>query len=117
MVKFKTLVAEVGLAVGAALGGLQRLRRLAEAAHDGYAAQAQRVSVPEGCTYVQRDKCRVREAKKKKKSFKDERKEVIFIAVCSKLVRFLAWIRGQQPATSHVLLCGGGGKRLQPLPG
>lgn len=48
MVKFKTLVAEVGLAVGAALGGLQRLGRLTEATHDGDAAQAQRVSVPEG---------------------------------------------------------------------
>lgn len=63
------------------------------------------MSVPEGRTCVQRDKCRVGK-KKKKKSFKDERKEVIFISVCSKPVRFLAWIRGQRPVTSHLLLWG-----------
>lgn len=66
VVKFKTLVAEVGLAVSTALGGLQRLGRLTEATHDGYAAQAQRVSVPGGCTWVHRDKCR-RQKKQKKK--------------------------------------------------
>lgn len=56
VVKFETLVAEVGLAVGAALGGLQGLRGLTEAAHDGDTAQAQRVSVPEGSTRVQGEK-------------------------------------------------------------
>lgn len=75
VVKFKTPVAEVWLAVGAALGGLQRLRGLTEAAHDGDAAQAQRVSVPEGCTWVQGDKCRGRN----KKRFKHRKKVVIFI--------------------------------------
>ena len=39
VVEFKTRIAEVRLAVGAALGGLQGLRRLTETARDGDAAQ------------------------------------------------------------------------------
>lgn len=58
VVEFETLVAEVGLAVSAALGGLQRLRRLTEATHDGYAAQAHCVPVPEGQTGGDGDKSR-----------------------------------------------------------
>lgn len=50
VVEFKTLVAEVGLAVSATLSGLQRLRRLTEATHDGYAAQTHCVPVPKGQT-------------------------------------------------------------------
>lgn len=50
VVEFEALVAEVGLAVGAALRGLQRLRRFAEAAHDRHAAQTYRLPVPEGNT-------------------------------------------------------------------
>lgn len=48
MVKFEALVAKVGLAVGAAFRGLQRLRGLAETTHDGHAAQTYCVSVPRG---------------------------------------------------------------------
>lgn len=58
MVKFETLVAEVGLTVSTALGGLQRLRRFTESTHDSYAAQAYSVPVPKGHTGVQRDKGR-----------------------------------------------------------
>lgn len=47
VVEFETFIAKVGFAVGAALGGLQGLRRLAESAHDGDAAQTQRVPVPD----------------------------------------------------------------------
>lgn len=46
VVELEALVAEVGLAVGAALGGLQRLGGLAEAADDGDTAQADGVPVP-----------------------------------------------------------------------
>lgn len=48
VVELETLIAEVGLAVSAALGGLQRLGGLAEATHDGDAAQTDGVSVPKG---------------------------------------------------------------------
>lgn len=47
VVEFETLVAEVGFAVGAALSGLQRLRRFTETAHYRHAAQADRLPVPE----------------------------------------------------------------------
>lgn len=50
VVEFETLVAKVGLAVSAALRGLQRLRRLTETTHDGYAAQTYCVPVPGGKT-------------------------------------------------------------------
>lgn len=60
MVEFKTLVAEVGLAVSAALSGLQRLRRLTETTHDGYTAQTYCVPVPKGHTGVQGDKGRAK---------------------------------------------------------
>lgn len=56
VVEFETLVAEVGLAVSAAFSGLQRLRRLTETTHDGYAAQTYSVPVPKGQTGVQGDK-------------------------------------------------------------
>lgn len=56
MVEFETLIAEVGLAVSAALGGLQRLGRLAEPTHDGDAAQTDGVSVPKGQTGAEGDK-------------------------------------------------------------
>lgn len=46
VVELEALVAEVGLAVSTALGGLQRLGWLAEAAHDGNVAQADGVPVP-----------------------------------------------------------------------
>lgn len=46
VVELETLVAKVGLAVSAALGSLQRLGRLTETAHDGYAAQTYCVPVP-----------------------------------------------------------------------
>lgn len=39
VVELETLVAEVGLAVGTALSGLQGLRRFAEAAHNRHAVQ------------------------------------------------------------------------------
>lgn len=48
VVELKALIAEVGPAVAAALGGLQALRGLAELAHDGHAAQTDRVPVPAG---------------------------------------------------------------------
>lgn len=48
VIQLEALVAEIGPAVGAALGGLQRLRRLTELAHDGHTAQAHRVPVPGG---------------------------------------------------------------------
>lgn len=48
MVELEALVAEVGLAVSTALGRLQRLGWLAEAADDGNAAQADGVPVPWG---------------------------------------------------------------------
>lgn len=56
VVEFETLIAEVGLAVSAALRGLQRLRRFTEAAHDGDAAQTYCVPVPTGQTCVHGDK-------------------------------------------------------------
>lgn len=56
VVELEALVAEVGLAVSTALGGLQRLGWLAEAADDGDAAQADGVPVPLGSTGAQRDK-------------------------------------------------------------
>lgn len=48
VVEFETLVAEVGLAVGTALGRLQRLGRFTEPAQDGHAAQTYGVTVPAG---------------------------------------------------------------------
>lgn len=48
VVQLEALVAEVGLAVSAALSGLQGLGGLAEAAHYGNAAQADCVPVPWG---------------------------------------------------------------------
>ncbi len=60
VVEFKTLIAEVGLAVSAALSGLQRLRRLTETTHDGHAAQTDCVPVPKGQTGEQEDKGRVK---------------------------------------------------------
>lgn len=48
VIELETLVTEVGPAVGAALGGLQSLRRLTELAHHGHVAQAHCVSVPGG---------------------------------------------------------------------
>ena len=48
VVELETLVAEVGPAVGTALGGFQSLGRFAEAAQDGHTAQTHRVSVPDG---------------------------------------------------------------------
>lgn len=56
VVELETLVAKVGLAVSAALGSLQRLGRLTETAHDGYAAQTYCVPVPKGQTCVHGDK-------------------------------------------------------------
>lgn len=56
VVELEALIAEVGLAVSAALGGLQGLGGLAEAADDGDAAQADGVPVPWGQTEAQRDK-------------------------------------------------------------
>lgn len=56
VVELEALIAEVGLAVGAALGGLQRLGGLAEAADDGDAAQADGVPVPWGQRGAQGDK-------------------------------------------------------------
>lgn len=47
VVEFETLVAEVCFAVGAALSGLQRLRRFTETTHYGHAAQSGRLPVPE----------------------------------------------------------------------
>lgn len=115
MVKFEALVAEVGLAVSAALRGLQRLRRLTEATHDGHAAQAQRVSVPEGGTWVQRDKCR----KKGKKAFKTWERWLFsselglnLFSDGSPTFQFLSWMRGQQPAMSHVLVWGEASGRI-----
>lgn len=49
VVEFETLVAEVGLAVSAALSGLQSVRRLTELAHHCHTAQTHCVSVPGGC--------------------------------------------------------------------
>jgi len=46
VVQLEALVAEVSLAVGTALGGLQGLGGLTEATQDGHTAQADRVSVP-----------------------------------------------------------------------
>ena len=46
VVQLETLVAEVGLAVCTALGGLQGLGGLTEATQDGHTAQADRVAVP-----------------------------------------------------------------------
>lgn len=69
MVEFKTLIAEVGLAVSAALGGLQRLRRLTETTHDGHAAQTHSVPVPKGQAGEQGDKSRVKaDLQQKRKS-------------------------------------------------
>lgn len=48
VVELEALVAEVGLAVSTALGGLQRLGGLAEATDDGDASQADGVPVPWG---------------------------------------------------------------------
>ena len=48
VIQLETLVAEIGPAVGAALRGLQSLRRFTELAHHGHAAQAHCVSVPGG---------------------------------------------------------------------
>lgn len=62
VVELKTLIAEVGLAVSATLSGLQRLRRLTETTHDGYAAQTHCVPVPKGQTGVQEDKERAKYA-------------------------------------------------------
>lgn len=116
MVKFKTLVAEVGLAVGAALGGLQRLRRLTEATHDGDAAQAQCVSVPEGRTCVQRDKCRVGGREKKKKKALKTRERRLFSSVLA-LNPSASWPGYVGSSQQRHTFSSGGGKRLQPLPG
>lgn len=60
VVEFETLIAEVGLAVSAALTGLQRLRGLTETTHDGDAAQTYCVPVPKGQTGGQGDKGRAK---------------------------------------------------------
>ena len=46
VVQFETLVAEVGLTVGAAFSGLQGLRGFTETTHDGHTAQTYRLPVP-----------------------------------------------------------------------
>lgn len=48
VVQLETLIAEISPAVGAALGGLQSMRRLTELAHHSHAAQTHCVSVPGG---------------------------------------------------------------------
>lgn len=60
VVEFETLVTEVGLAISAALRGLQGLGRLTETTHDGYTAQTYCVPVPKGQTGVQGDKSRAK---------------------------------------------------------
>lgn len=67
VVELKTLVAEVGLAVSAALGGLQGLRRFTEAAHDGDAAKTHCVPVPEGEDQV---RAGTRQSKREKQHFR-----------------------------------------------
>lgn len=67
MVEFETFVAEVGLTVSAALCSLQRLRRLTETTHDGYAAQTHCVPVPKGQTGQQGDKIWAKATQQKKK--------------------------------------------------
>lgn len=69
VIELETLIAEIGPAVGAALGGLQGLRRLTELAHHSHTAQAHCVSVPGGGGSGSGDAERRQQEQKEKKDF------------------------------------------------
>lgn len=48
VIQLEALIAEIGSAVSAALGGLQSLRRFTELAHHSHTAETYCVSVPDG---------------------------------------------------------------------
>lgn len=85
VVEFETLVAEVGLAVGTALSGLQRLGRFTEATHDRHAAQTHCLPVPEGKTTL-RQTCSAAENNRFKKETN------VLLSFTSLYFSCLAWI-------------------------